>query len=211
MADAKRRLFSAFRFSRKLALTTGGFLVLLGASGTAALLFSGPVPFLGDSGLIQQASGQCKTVYQAKFTRAGERRLIAIIRAEDTVPEHRIEVGLRLAKHLAETEEPDLVTIQLVDQKGPDSRAELRGPLIGTEIVYAPNPNRSRATGSVWEVRYVDAEPSGFGYYFGERKRLPKTEIANLLDGIETFSGCDGDVIETAQADSADATAAGQH
>ena len=40
MAEAKRKLFHMFRVSRKLALLSGGFLFVLGASGTAALVFA---------------------------------------------------------------------------------------------------------------------------------------------------------------------------
>ena len=171
MAAAKRRLFSAFHFSRKLALITGGFLVLLGASGTATLLFNGSFPF-SDPETEDAASGSCKTVYTAKFLRDGEKRLTAIIRANDEKPDHRVETGVRIARFLSETIQPDLVTVQLADMHGPESRADLRGPMIGTEIVYAPNPNRSRATSQVWEVRYIDAEPTERTQYALDHVRL---------------------------------------
>jgi len=199
MAAAKKRLFSAFKFSRKLALMTGGFLVLLGASGTAALVFSGSViPSVIDKRNV--ASRHCSTVYQSKFVRAGEKRLVVIIRADDKKPDHRVETGLRLAKHLADVEHVDLITVQIADRNGPESRAELRGSTIGTEIVHAPNPNRSRATSSKWEVRYIDAEPNDLGNYFGERKSLRSVEIDLTLKSIDEFGECDGDIIETADA-----------
>jgi hypothetical protein len=200
MAAAKRRLFSAFHFSRKLALITGGFLVLLGASGTAALMFNGSFPFSGPE-TEDAASGSCKTVYSARFVRDGEKRLTAIIRANDERPDHRVETGVRIARFLSESNQPDLVTVQLADMHGPESRVDLRGPMIGTEIVYAPNPNLSRATNQVWEVRYIDAEPSEFGYYFGPKKTLGEAEVEAMLHEVEPFTGCDGDIVETASAE----------
>ena len=200
MAAVKRRLFSAFKFSKKLALITGGFLVLLGASGTAALLFNGSFHFSGPE-TEDTASGSCKTVYSAKFLRSGEKRLTAIIRANDEKPDHRVETGVRIARFLSETNHPDLVTVQMADMHGPESRAELRGPMIGTEVVYAPNPNRSRATSHVWEVRYIDAEPTELGYYFGPRKTLTDAEVEEVLHAAAPFNGCDGDLVETASAE----------
>lgn len=210
MAAAKRRLFSAFHFSRKLALITGGFLVLLGASGTATLLFNGSFPF-SDPETEDAASGSCKTVYTAKFLRDGEKRLTAIIRANDEKPDHRVETGVRIARFLSEAIQPDLVTVQLADMHGPESRADLRGPMIGTEIVYAPNPNRSRATSQVWEVRYIDAEPTEFGYYFGPKKTLGETEVEAVLHAAKPFSGCDGDMVETASAEGGHGEASSGH
>ncbi|TDH34994.1 hypothetical protein E2A64_14845 [Pseudohoeflea suaedae] len=201
MAAAKRRLFSAFRISRKLILITGGFLVLLGASGTATLLFGGGFHF-SKGETADMASGSCKTIYTSKFLRSGERRLVAVIRADDEKPAHRVQTGLRIARFLSESEKPDLVTIQMADMHGPESRIDIRGPMIGTEIVYAPNPNRSRATNRVWEVRYIDAKPSRMGYYFGQKISLPEDEIETVLREVEPFHGCDGDLVETAALDS---------
>ena len=59
MVAAKRRLFHAFRISRKLAFLSGSFLLLLGASGTAALIFApaGMIPgFKDDTGAIARQS-----------------------------------------------------------------------------------------------------------------------------------------------------------
>jgi len=201
MAAAKRRLFSAFRLSKKLILITGGFLVLLGASGTATLLLGGGFPF-SKGETHDMASGSCKTVYTSKFLRAGERRLVAIIRADDEKPAHRVQTGVRIARFLSESEKPDLVTVQMADMHGPENRIDIRGPMIGTEIVYAPNPNRSRATNRIWEVRYIDAKPSKMGYYFGEKISLPEDKIETVLHEVEPFHGCDGDLVQTAALDS---------
>ncbi|MBW3096400.1 hypothetical protein [Pseudohoeflea coraliihabitans] len=186
MAKATYRLFAVFRMSRKLVLITGGVLMLLGASGTAALIVKGPF----EAAFSQADIDYCETVHEARFTRGGERRLIAIIRTGSTSPEDRIRTGLRLAQHFAEVEQPDLVTLQLVALNGPENRAELRGPTIGTEIVYAANPNRTRATDRVWEVRYLDARPTELGFYFGPRRSLDEPAIAAALQEVETVHAC---------------------
>lgn len=199
MAAAKRRLFAAFRFSRKLALIAGGALVTLGASGTAALVMTGPGHLI--PGFSEDEGGRCKTVYQTKFRRIDEIRLVAVIQTDDKEPEKRIRTGMRLARHLVETEHPDLVTIQMTDIMGPTERTKLRGEVIGTEIVHAPNPNRTRATKKVWEIRYVDAPANEIGLFFGPRIDMAEAEIEHLVTAIPVIEGCDGDIVEAEVAD----------
>lgn len=197
MAASKRRLPAAFLASRKLVVITAGLLVLLGASGTAALVVSGPSPLISKLG---GGGDQCKTLYQAQFERSGESRVIAIIRSGDVEPRERVKTGLRLAMHLAETLRPDLVTVQMTGRNGPNERAGLRGAAIGAEIALAPNPNRTRATDRNWEVRYVDAAPTEHGYFYGPRANMKPDEIEALSTSIAAIAGCDGDAVKTASA-----------
>lgn len=194
MAESKRRLFAAFRFSRKLVLITGGALVALGASGTAALVMTGPAGLI--PGLSREEGGYCKTVYQTKFRRIDETRVVAVIQTDDREPARRAETGMRLARHIAETEHPDLVTVQLTDMKGPVERTKLRGAAIGTEIVHAPNPNRTRATKKVWEVRYVDAPANELGLFFGARIEMSEADMDLAATKIAVVEGCVGDIVE---------------
>jgi len=201
MAEAKRRIFQIFRVSRKLALLAGGFLLVLGASGTAALVFA-PANMI--PGFSVEAGGHCKTVYQSEFRRGKEKRLIAVISGDDLEPKERVKTGVRLARHLAETLNPDLVIVQMADHRGPITRAELRGSAIGAEIVYAPVPTKTLAVSQPWEVRYTNTLPSSNGYYFGERVDMPQADIKALAQEIELVAGCDGDMVgedaETASA-----------
>lgn len=194
MAATKRRLFAAFRFSRKLVLIAGGALLTLGASGTAALVMTGPGHLI--PGFGKEKEGSCKTVHHAKFKRIDETRIVTVIQTSDKEPEKRIGVGLRLARHIAASEKPDLVTVQMTDVNGPIERTKLRGEAIGTEIVYAPNPNRTRATNQVWEVRYVDTLPTELGLFFGPRIDMDEAEIERLDAAIPAVEGCDGDTLE---------------
>jgi len=202
MAAAKRQLFKIFRVSRKLALLSGGFLFVLGASGTAALVFAPPnmIP-----GFKEETRGHCKTVYQSEFRRGKERRLIAVISGDDLEPKERVKTGLRLARHLSDTLHPDLVIVQFADHRGPITRAKLRGSAIGAEIAYAPNPTRTLAVSQPWEVRYVNSVPTSAGYYFGKRVDMPQADIEALAHEIELVAGCDGDMVDeeptTASAD----------
>ena len=93
MVAAKRRLFHAFRISRKLAFLSGSFLLLLGASGTAALIFApaGMIP-----GFKDDTGGHCKTVYQSEFRRGKERRVIAVISTNDLETLDRVRTGMRI-------------------------------------------------------------------------------------------------------------------
>ncbi|KJS07914.1 MAG: hypothetical protein VR78_18915 [Hoeflea sp. BRH_c9] len=193
MAAAKRRLFQAFRISRKLALLSGGFLLVLGASGTAALVFA-PASMI--PGYEAEPGGHCRTVYQSEFRRGKEKRLIAVIATDDIEPLARVRTGVRIARHLADTLHPDLVIVQVADHRGPTARAELRGQAIGVEIVHAPNPGKSMAVTKPWEARYVDALPTRAGLYFGDRVDMRLTELETLNHEIELVEGCDGDVVE---------------
>lgn len=190
MAEAKRKLSHMFRVSRKLALLSGGFLFVLGASGTAALVFA-PANIM--PGYEEEPPGHCKTVYQSEFRRGKEKRLIAIIAGNDLEPRERVKTGLRVARHLSDTVNPDLVIVQVADYRGPTARADLRGPAIGVEIAYAPVPTKSLAVAQPWEVRYANTIPSSTGYYFGERVNMPQSEIEAVALEIERVAGCDGD------------------
>jgi hypothetical protein len=192
MAAAKRNFFSLFRVSRKLVLLSGSFLFVLGASGTAALVFA-PANMI--PGFQEEAGGHCRTVYQSEFWRGKEKRLIALVAGDDADTRERVKTGLRIARHLSEKLDPDLVIVQIADNRGPTTRAELRGSAIGAEIVYAPVPTRTLAVSQPWEVRYVDALPSRTGYYFGERVDMPQTEIEAIAQEIATIEGCDGDQV----------------
>lgn len=204
MAAAKRQLFKIFRISRKLALLSGGFLFVLGASGTAALVFAPPnmIP-----GFKEETRGHCKTVYQAEFRRGTENRLIAVISGDDLEPRERVKTGVRIARHLSDTLNPDLVIVQMADHRGPMTRAELRGTAIGVEIVYAPVPTKTLAVSQPWEVRYVDTVPSSTGYYFGERVDMPQSDIEAIAHEIDLIAGCDGDLVD----EEAETIAAGGH
>jgi hypothetical protein len=193
MAAAMSRIFQAFRISRKLALLSGGFLLVLGASGTAALVFA-PASMMPGSG--EEVRGHCKTVYQSQFHRGKEKRLIAVISTDDLEPLARVKIGVRIARHLAETLHPDLVIVQVADHRGPTARSELRGQAIGVEIVHAPNPGKSLAVTKPWEARYVDALPTQSGLYFGSRIDLRLTELETINHEIELVEGCDGDVVD---------------
>ncbi|WP_269391290.1 hypothetical protein [Hoeflea alexandrii] len=193
MAAAKRKLSHAFRISRKLALLSGGFLFVLGASGTAALVFA-PANMI--PGFKEETRGHCKTVYQSEFRRGKEKRLIAVISGDDLEPRERVKTGLRVARHLSETVNSDLVIVQVADHRGPTARAQLRGAAIGAEIVYAPVPTKSLAVTQPWEVRFVNTLPASTGYYFGERVDMPQSDIEAIIHEIEKVEGCDGDVVE---------------
>ncbi|MBC7284127.1 hypothetical protein [Hoeflea sp.] len=193
MAAAKRRLFHAFKISRKLVLLSGGFLLVLGASGTAALVFA-PASMI--PGFSNAPGGHCKTLYQSEFNRDDEKRLIAVISTDDFEPRARIRTGMRIARHLAETLHPDLVIVQVADHRGPTARTELRGEAIGAEIVHAPHPAKTLATTKPWEARYIDALPTDFGLYFGSRVDMRLTELETVNQEIELVEGCDGDVVD---------------
>ncbi|MEM5470166.1 hypothetical protein WNZ14_00335 [Hoeflea sp. AS60] len=147
-------------------------------------------------GYQEEVGGHCKTVYQSEFRRGKEKRLIAVISGDDIEPNQRVKTGIRIARHLSETLNPDLVIVQVADHRGPSTRAKLRGSAIGAEIVYAPVPTKSLAVSQPWEVRYVNTVAASSGYYFGDRVDMPQTEIEALAHEIEKVSGCDGDMVE---------------
>ncbi|MGJ8571532.1 MAG: hypothetical protein ACSHXI_12615 [Hoeflea sp.] len=193
MAEAKRKLSQVFRVSRKLALLSGAFLFVLGASGTAALVFA-PANII--PGYKEESGGHCKTVYQSEFRRGKEKRLVAVISGDDLEPKERVKTGLRLARHLSDTLHPNLVIVKVADHRGPITRAGLRGSAIGVEIAYAPSPTRTLALSQPWEVRYVNTVPTSTGYYFGERIHMPQADIEALALEIELVEGCNGDMID---------------
>ena len=193
MAKPKLRLFKAFRLSRKFALIAIGTLLLIGGSGAAAVAFAPPdlIPIPGFGG---KKEASCKTIYKTQFTRAAEKRILAVIASDAIKPEERVRNGIRIARYIAEGgEHPDLVIVHVTDMTGPTNRSELRGHAIGAEIVHAPEHGHTRATGQEWEVRYMDAVPNAHGLFFGERKIFDAEAAHDAAISLEEPEGCDLD------------------
>ena len=193
MAKPKLRLFKAFRLSRKFALIAIGTLLLIGGSGAAAVAFAPPdlIPIPGFGG---EKDASCKTIYKTQFTRAAEKRILAVIASDAIKPEERVRTGIRIARYIAEGgEHPDLVIVHVSDMTGPTSRSELRGHAIGAEIVHAPEHGHTRATQKEWEVRYLDAAPNAHGLFFGERVTVELQAAEQIAASFIELEGCDLD------------------
>jgi hypothetical protein len=186
MAAAKRNFFSLFRVSRKLVLLSGSFLFVLGASGTAALVFA-PANMI--PGFQEEAGGHCRTVYQSEFRRGKEKRLIALVAGDDADPRERVKTGLRIARHLSEKLDPDLVIVQIADivarQRGPNFVV----PRLVLKSSTRPClPGRLRCLSPGKCVTSMRCRPRT-GYYFGNGSICPKPSFEAIDHEIERCRG----------------------
>jgi hypothetical protein len=114
------------------------------------------------------------------FAAAEKKRLIAVISTDAVKPAdrdpHRYADSQAI---LQRPQSPTSLSFRWWIIKVLLARAEIRGAAIGAEIVHAPNPSKTVATGKPWEVRYIDALPTRSGFYFGPRVDMRLAELRN--------------------------------
>ena len=192
-----KALLGKLRFSRKLLLIMGGFIVLCGGSGAAAV-FIGADTLLGPS--YEELNGfACTEVQKVEIRKKDRFWVRKYITTEAASGEARVKTALRVAQTVYETEKPDLVQVVVLAADGPTSRAEIRGRAIGADVLYVPNPAKLREEKQeVFTARYVDTTASRGGRFYGEKITMPEGEIAALFGKLDDKTDCVKPVIEGA-------------
>jgi hypothetical protein len=194
------------RLSKKFVFIAGGVLLLCGGSGAAAV-FVGADKLLGPS--YAELNGlACTTLQTDKITRDHRnwvRKYVVSDAPGDGMA--RIKTALRVARAVQEKEKADLVQVAVLDKAGPTARAEMRGRLIGAQVVYIPDLGKAPAgaEAKTYSAFYVDGNPTSKGEYFGLRMDLPLEDVEALSAKLTDKSDCVDPVVAAPEGEKAPA------
>lgn len=185
-----KAILRIFRLPRKLVFIIGGMLLLGGATGAFAL-YIGKDKLLGSS--ANEVNGlECtdvKTFNIKKKDRYWVRKFIKVKPSDGIL---RVTTALRVAKAVYQAQKPDLVQVVVLDENGPELRADMRGRAVGADLVYVPHPEKiAELIGTpVYAAKYVDGLANPAGQFYGEKIQVPAEQIEALAASLSDQSGC---------------------
>ncbi|MFB2550254.1 hypothetical protein [Ensifer soli] len=199
------------RPSRKMTLILAGALVVAGSSGAAALYVMG-----GDEGgpaLMARRSSpsgvECTLIRTLKISRNQQRWIRRYVRADSADGRERALTALRVAGVLAAQEKADLYQVVVVDAKGPETRADIRGAAIGAEVLFAPDPQKFPGFDGPFKAEYRTGRANVAGLFQGEKVSLATDDIRAAMTAMTDRSDCRDPVAEAQAAAAAEKAAAG--
>jgi hypothetical protein len=172
------------RFSKKLAIISAGMLALLGGTGAAAL-YVGKDEILGPP-KPNTTGGECQTIQTMVLKTPGKRLWMRkYVKMASADADMRIKTALRVAGLLAKTNKVDLIQVSILDDRGPDKRAFMRGRAIGAEVVIALQPRYVPEMKQPFIARYYDGLPAEDGRFYGERVDLDAEEVKIFMAAMK--------------------------
>jgi hypothetical protein len=177
---------------------------LLGATGVVVVLCAAG-GYVWQSGLLEddavteatKPSGvACSTTDLIKLNRGGQRWLRKYVRTDSPDGVERVRTALRVAGVLAQAEKADLYQVVVLDNAGPEGRANLRGPAIGAEVLFAPDPTKLPDMPQPFVARYATGKANTIGLFYGERVEMTSDEIRSTLTAMTDRSDCQAMVAE---------------
>jgi hypothetical protein len=206
-----KSIFKKIRLPRKVMFVIAGGLVLSGASGAFAV-YSGTDALLGvGKGKAPSRSGlACTTVDTLKMRRNGQRWIRKFVSTETADGVDRVRTALRITGLLAKAEKADLYQVVVLDQAGPQDRAERRGPAIGAEVLFAPDPTRMPGMSTPFVARYKEGTANTVGLFHGRDVALSTDDIKSTMTTMDDTSDC-FDPIAAAAAPAAAGSASDAH
>lgn len=173
------------RFTRKVFIISFGMLALLGGSGAAAL-YVGADKLLGEP-QAGPAGGQCTTIQTMVLKTPAKRLwLRKYVRMDNADGPTRIRTALRVAGVLAKSNAVDLVQVSVLDARGPDKRADMRGRAIGAEVTFALEPHYLPEMKQPFTARYYDGMPTDEGRFYGRKVTLEVASIEKLMTSMKS-------------------------
>ena len=198
-------ILKKIRLPRKVMFAVAGVLLLSGASGAYALFMKG--------GSVEEKAAPsvsglaCTTVETLKMRRNGQRWIRKYITVEKGSGEERVRTALRVAGLLVHAEKADLYQVAVLDTAGPKERADWRGPAIGAQVLFAPDPKIVPGMSNLFSARYSDAEANVAGLYYGQDVALSQDQIKDTLTSILEKTEC----ADPAPVEGAEGSASGEH
>ncbi len=150
-------------------------MLLSGASGAAALLFARD-SILGPSE-ASLVGIECEDVLRvAVDTHGGRPWLRKFIKTESADGLTRVKTALRVATLLHDTLPSDVVHIAVLDENGPEKRADMRGRAIGAEVVILRDPTIIPDNDGEFIIRYYEGYASPDGIFYGRQHVVSSAE-----------------------------------
>ncbi|CAN7339284.1 hypothetical protein [Pararhizobium sp. LjRoot238] len=209
-----KSVFKKIRLPRKVMFVIAGVLVLSGASGAFAV-YSGTdvLPGVGMEKAPSLSGLACTTVETLKMRRSGQRWIRKFVSTETADGVDRVRTALRITGLLAKEEKADLYQVIVLDQAGPQDRAERRGPAIGAEVLFAPDPTKMPGMSTAFVARYNDGKANTVGLFHGREVALSTDDIKSTMTAMDDKSDCFDPVAAAAAAAAAGAagSASGAH
>ncbi len=209
-----KSVFKKIRLPRKVMFLIAGVLVLSGASGAFAV-YSGKEAFLGamEPDAPSPSGLACTTIETLKMRRNGQRWIRKYVSTESASGVDRVRTGLRIAGLLAKEEKADLYQVVVLDAAGPLDRAERRGPAIGAEVLFAPDPGKLSGMNAPFVARYNESKANTVGLFYGSEVALSAEDIKTTLTAMDDKSDCFDPVAAAAAAAAAGAVGSegGEH
>ncbi len=180
------------RLPRKTVFIIGGVLLLGGATGAFALYLTKDHFLGGDDDKKSVASLACTTVKTFKIKKKDRYWIRKFIKTEPADGLVRVATALRVAEAVYTTDKPDLVQVVVLDQRGPEQRADMRGRAIGADVVYVPHPENipDLADTPIYSAKYIDGQANDAGQFYGEKIQLPPEHIDSLVSMLTDHIDC---------------------
>lgn len=185
-----KAVFKRIRFSRKVVLIGGGILLLGGASGVAAIVV-GKDQLFGPSEVVQNGL-ECKTAQTVKIKKNGSVWVRKFVRTEGGDGPERMKTALRVAKAIYDKDHPDLVQVSVLDAKGPQMRADMRGRSIAAQAIYIADLSKlpEGAASQNYSAYYYDGAAADDGQFYGLRIDLPVEDAKAITASLTEFADC---------------------
>jgi hypothetical protein len=186
-----KKLFGKIRLTRKMLWIFIGVCVVCNATGAAAV-FIGRDRLIGPSyaDLNGLACLEVGSVDIHHKDQVWVRKYVSVEHADGV---NRIKTALRVAKAVADSRKVDLVQVVVLDKNGPTDRSGIRGHAIGADVVYIRDPKTlpSGVTRAKLTARYVDAEATSNGDFYGTTVNLPTNNAAAIMAKMTDKVECD--------------------
>ena len=180
-------------FSKKVVIIAVGVLVLLGASGGAALyFFADKVSGEEEAKKAIDPNGVACLDVQTEVIHKVDRFWIRkYISAEGDGPD-RARTAMRVALAVQEKEKPDLVQVVVLDAKGPSKRADIRGRAIGANVLLISNPAKlpKDMPAAEFSARFIDGTAGPDGLFYGQKVDMLEEDVKALAASISTRDLC---------------------
>ncbi|MCK8778963.1 hypothetical protein M0654_03095 [Rhizobium sp. NTR19] len=181
-----------FRLSKKLIFVLMGSIVVLGGGSGAAAVFVGTDKILGPS-YLELNGLSCTTIETVKIKRNKRywvRKFVVADGQGDGMA--RLKTALRVAKAVQEKEKADLVQVAMLDKSGPTTRAQMRGRMIGAQVIYIPDTSKAPdgVTAQTYSAYYVDGTAAPSGEFYGMRIDLPLEDVEGMTARLTDTADC---------------------
>jgi hypothetical protein len=178
------------RLPPKIVLIVAGGVVLCGATGATAY-FIGRDAILGPS--EEELTGvTCTDVVRFADLRKGRgpwlRKYVKVPPGTDGIT--RAKTGIRVAMTLQKTLPADLIEIVVLDDKGPDTRAFMRGRAVGAEVILVKDPAGLPGVEGKYTVNYYEGAASGTGMFYGQAETMSSADAEALAGKMDELTDC---------------------